>query len=128
MKRPDYNFAKHIAVPDAWIEKALAIPSAVPQKPAVIAVNRRWLAAAGVVLALGLSVAVYFFFGNKNVLSTHSAAAIPTDPAASAAADVSATQAPSAQPSGAGQPTAPPAEHQTETAPDPAAASERETS
>lgn len=63
--RPDYDFSKHVKVPDAWIERALAVPSAQARKPHRFSLrSRRLAAAAAVVLVLGMSISLYFIFRN----------------------------------------------------------------
>ena len=64
MRKSDFDFKQYVEVPEEWIEKALAIPDAAPQKPKVIPM-RRYVAAASVVLIAVTSVTVYFLFRNK---------------------------------------------------------------
>lgn len=81
--RPDYRFSEHVKVPDEWIGRALAVPSAQAREPHRFSQrSRRLAAAAGVVLVLGLSVSVYFLFRNIN----HSVPAVApyTEPASDA--------------------------------------------
>ena len=59
--RPDYDFSKHVKIPDEWIEKALAVPSVPAGESRGFSLrSRRLAAAAGVVLVLGLSISIYF--------------------------------------------------------------------
>ena len=72
MTKPEFDFSKHIEVPDEWIERALAIPETCRPRNRRsslngFAVGRRVLAAASIVLVLTLGITVYFLFGNKNL-------------------------------------------------------------
>ena len=136
MNRPDYDFTKHIEVPEAWIEKALAVPSSCQEKTR-ISPFRCLIAAASVVLALGLSISLYFLFRNisvavapspssgdsrapasvqeATVIPDYAAAptALPTQPPAVQPTDSAPVVAPSQAPS---QPAAPPVPTQRATA------------
>lgn len=77
--RPDYDFSKHVKVPDTWIGKALAIPSAPAAEPrGFFLCSRRIAAATSIVLVLGLSIALYFYIRNIDVGSD---TVIPSAPA-----------------------------------------------
>lgn len=65
MKKPDFDFTKHIEVPDEWIEKALSIPAQHPVK-ARPPIPRRLITAAAAVLVIGLSIGSYFLFRNMS--------------------------------------------------------------
>lgn len=91
MNQLDFDFSKHVEVPEAWIDKALAIPSAAPVKPLIIAMRRRLIAAAVILPVLGLSLLLFFSIGNKN--------SIPVKPSPSDVSTVAPTL-PSETPSG----------------------------
>ena len=68
MNKPDHSFSEHVKVPDEWIEKALAIPSARSGKSRVsLFTARRLTAAAGVVLVIGIGIYLYFSARNINM-------------------------------------------------------------
>ena len=69
MDKRKYDFSIHVNVPDEWVEKALAIPAGYEKKRRTsVVTSRRIAAAAGLVLVLGLSLTIYFLFGNKTVV------------------------------------------------------------
>ena len=103
MKRLDFDFSKHIEVPDEWIEKALAIPAAEPVKPPLIALNRRLIAAAIILPVLGLNLLLFFSIGNKNSIPvrpspTAASAGTPTESAEASPPSDSASISPTASP------------------------------
>ena len=128
MTKPDFDFSKHIEVPDEWIERALAIPETHSPDFRRFSISSRALyAAASVVLVLTLSLSLYFLFGNKNhepptapsptahsvtqpteraqePSQDHPATQQSTQPATGAADDTTPSQA---APTAAGAPTSP---------------------
>ena len=94
MPKNEFDFSKHIKVPDEWIEKALAIPSSAPAQQH-IRMSRRLVAAASVVLVLGLSIGLYFSFRNISVppavAPAPAAASTPTEPTLSPVVIVTVT-------------------------------------
>ena len=99
----DYSFSKHVKVPEEWVEKALAVPSAHPAKPHGFSLrSRRLAAAAGFVLALGLSILLYFYIRNINSVSP---AVIPSAQPASASAPAVHPTSPTGSPAVIDAPT-----------------------
>ncbi len=106
LSKPDFDFSKHVEVPDAWIENALKIPDTAQSAPKVTPFPRRMVAAAGIVLVTVLGVSAYFLFGNKNPIPTAPAlpeadtvaptenSSVPTE-AASVSGSTDGTQSPS---------------------------------
>ena len=110
MKKPDLNFSKHVAVPDEWIEKALAIPSscaspaAPPRRPRVFFLgSRRLIAAASIVLVAALSVSGYFLIRNIRGPSAVAPYEEATVTAPTVTAPIAATDTPD-EPTAAGVP------------------------
>ncbi len=69
MNEYNCNSLKNLPVPDALIEKALAIPETAEKAPAALPWYRQTkmiAAAASVVLVTAIGFTVYFFFGNKS--------------------------------------------------------------
>lgn len=90
--QPDYDFSKHVKVPDEWIERALAVPSAPAAEPHRFSLrSRRLAAAAGVVLVLGLSISLYFSF--RNISDTSDAVAPYADATAAAPTEITSQPA-----------------------------------
>ena len=90
------NSLKNLPVPDALIEKAMAIPETVEKAPAVLPWYRQTkmiAAAASIVLVTVMGFTVYFLFGNKSLIPV---AANPT---------VSVTDSPTNSTSDGTQPT-----------------------
>lgn len=88
MNKPEYDFSKHVKVPDEWIERALAVPKTHQAKPRVFLFSsRRLITAASIMMVLTLSISLYFYFRNIN---TPVAVAPPpvTDTAPTEAGDV----------------------------------------
>ena len=121
MNNPEYDFKKHVKVPEEWIEKALAVPDGYAKKPrAASFAPRRIAAAASIALVLGLSLYAYFLFENINSVpavlpsptygESGAASAYGTEPAETAEHP---TDAPSQHPSDSAAETVPAAEDGT---------------
>lgn len=122
--QPDYRFSEHVNVPDGWVERALSIPSAAQKEPRRFSGrSRRAAAAAGVVLALGLSISLYFVFRNIDDSSAVAPSAAPTGSAPTLAPSLptdaaltDAASAPPTQPASASVSTSGASERPTEPA------------
>lgn len=104
MSKTDFDFQKHVDVPEKWIENALKIPQIAPIKPKVMLFPRRCIAAASIVLVTVLSVSAYFFFGNKKQIPVAPVAPAvsteaPTEYAATAPTQTPAESASTTKPS-----------------------------
>lgn len=101
MNEYNCNSLKNLPVPDALIEKALAIPDTAEKAPAALPWYRQTrmiAAAASIVLVTIMGFFAYFFFGNKNPIpvKTDPTVSVTDSPTNSASDGIQPTEMPTA--------------------------------